>query len=126
MVTQTLTKEMIDDGDALLRALDAGDVGVTAAFWFYLEESDTWTLIIGSPEVQSAGPKRLYERIQKVLGSGSGLGLRNVSVLPADDPIIELLKTAIKTAPNDVSGIRFSRNTINGTFVEDAYVYRLA
>ena len=63
MVTQTLTKDMIDAGAALLRSLDAEGAGVTAAFWFYLDTSDDWTLMIASPEVQSAGPRRMYNRV---------------------------------------------------------------
>jgi len=126
MVTQTLTKEMIDEGASLLRRLDAEKLEVTAAFWFYLDSSDIWTLIITSPKIQSEGPKGLYGRIQKLLGNGSALSLRDISVLPSDDPIPKLLSGAIKTGANDVSGIRFSRNTINGHFIEDAYIYRLA
>jgi hypothetical protein len=124
MVTQTLTKEMIDSGAALLRALDARRFAVTGACWFYLENSDVWTLIIASPEVQTRGPKRIYGSIQQILGTGSALTLRDISVLPSDDPIVTLLKGAVRTGPHDISGIRFSRNTINGHFIEDAYIYR--
>jgi hypothetical protein len=126
MVTQTLTKEMIDEGASLLKRLDAEKAKITAAFWFYLENSDTWTLIIASPMVQSQGPKELYGQIQKLLSNGSALSLRDISVLPSDDPIPKLLSAAVKTGANDISGIRFSRNTINGHFIEDAYIYRLA
>ena len=126
MVKQTLTKEMIDEGASILKKVDAEKLEVTAAFWFYLESSDVWTLIIGSPKVQSRGPKWLYGRIQKLLGDGSALSLRDISVFPSDDPIPKLLSAAVKTGVNDISGIRFSRNTINGHFIEDAYIYRLA
>jgi hypothetical protein len=39
-------------------------------------------------------------------------------------PLIALLKAAISTGKG-VGGIRFSRNTINGHYIEDAYIYRL-
>ena len=126
VVKQALTKEMIDEGASILKKVDAEKLEVTAAFWFYLESSDVWTLIIASPKVQSQGPKWLYGRIQKLLGNGSTLSLRDISVLPSDDPIPKLLSVAVKTGINDISGIRFSRNTINGHFIEDAYIYRLA
>jgi hypothetical protein len=128
LVTQTLTQQMIDEGAALLRTLDSQGFKTTAALWFYLEPSDTWRLILASPEVQSEGPKHLYERVQKVLGDGSNkirITLRDISVVPSDDPLIKLLRMAIETGPNDISGIRFSRNTINGQFIQDAYIYRL-
>jgi hypothetical protein len=129
MVTQIFTPEMIEAGVSLLRKFDSQALNVTAALWFYLESSDTWRLIIASPEVESEGPKRVYERIQKTLGTdadGSRIRLRDISVVPPDDPLIKLLGVAIKTGNRDISGIRFSRNTINGQFIQDAYIYRLA
>jgi hypothetical protein len=128
LVTQTFTQQMIDEGAALLRTLDSQGFKITAALWFYLEPSDTWRLIVGSPEVQSQGPRRFYERVQKILADGSakiGITLRDISVVPSDDSLIKLLRIAITTGSNDVSGIRFSRNTINGQFIQDAYIYRL-
>ena len=126
MVTQSLTKRMTDDGAALLRQLDDVGLNITAAFWFYLESSDVWTLVLTSPDVEKQGPKSMYSRIQKALPQGSSLSVRDVTVLPSDDPIAKLLRVAMKTGPKDVAGIRFSRNTINGHVIEDAYIYRLA
>ena len=48
----------------------------------------------------------------------------NVGVANIDHPIVQLMKFAIETGENDVSEIRFSRNTINGTFIEDSLIYR--
>jgi hypothetical protein len=47
-----------------------------------------------------------------------------VSIAKKDDPLLKLLRIAIKTGPG-ISNIRFSRNTINGVIIEDAYIYRL-
>jgi hypothetical protein len=126
MVRQMLTPDMIKEGKALLQELDRQKLGITAAFWFYLESSDVWTLIIASPKVEQEGPKSIYGRIQTVLTNGATLTLRDISVVPSDDPVVKLLGAAIKTRPDEVGDIRFSRNTINGHFVEDAYIYRLA
>jgi hypothetical protein len=128
VVTQTFTQQMIEEGAALLRTLDSQGLNITAALWFYLESSDAWRFIIASPEVQSQGPKHVYERVQRALGtdgSASRISLRDISVVPPDDSLIKLLNIAIKTGRNDISGVRFSRNTINGQFIQDAYIYRL-
>ena len=128
VVTQTFTQQMIEEGVALLRTLDLQGLNITAALWFYLEPSDTWRFIIASPEVQSKGPKHVYELVQKALGgdaNASRISLRDISVVPPDDPLIKLLGIAIETGRNDISGIRFSRNTINGQSIQDAYIYRL-
>jgi hypothetical protein len=39
-------------------------------------------------------------------------------------PLLQLLKGAIQTGPG-INGIRFSRNMINGTYIDDAFIYRL-
>jgi hypothetical protein len=52
------------------------------------------------------------------------VGIQNISVVDTQEPFISLLLGAIRTGEG-ISGIRFSRNTINGTFVEDTYIYRL-
>jgi hypothetical protein len=128
VVTQTFTQEMAEAGASLLQRLDSQGLDITAALWFYLESSDTWRLVIASPGVQSQGPKHVYERVQKALGSDvdeSRIKLGDISVVPPDDPLIRLLGIAIKTGRKDISAIRFSRNTINGQFIQDAYIYRL-
>jgi hypothetical protein len=128
LVTQTFTQEMAEAGASLLQRLDSQGLDITAALWFYLESSDTWRLVIASPEVQSQGPKHVYERVQKALVSDvdeSRIKLGDISVVPPDDPLIRLLGIPIKTGRKDISGIRFSRNTINGQFIQDVYIYRL-
>ncbi|MFN2507434.1 MAG: hypothetical protein ABR589_01525 [Chthoniobacterales bacterium] len=129
VVTQTLTAEMVDAGADLLRTLDSNGFNTTAALWLYLESSDSWRLIIGSPAVEADGPKRVYEKVQKVLSTkrnGVAIGLRDISVVAPNDARLVLLGRAVKTGSSDISGIRFSRNTVNGQFIQDAYIYRLS
>jgi len=128
MVTQAFTSQMAEQGAALLRKLDAAGIKTTAALWIYLETSDTWRFLVASPDVQSKGPKQIYERIQRAVGSDTDMEeirLQDISVVPPDEPLIQLLRVAIRTGVDDVSGIRFRRNTINGQVIEDAYIYRL-
>lgn len=128
VVTESLNQQMIDAGAKLIRTLDSSGIDVLAAFWFYLEPSDTWQFVIATPEVQSQGPKRIYERLQTILGQskdGGQIALRDISVVSPTDSLITMLRLGIRTGAKDVSGIRFSRNTINGQFIRDAYIYRL-
>jgi hypothetical protein len=41
-----------------------------------------------------------------------------------NDPIVVLLRKAISTGPG-IAGVRFTNNSVNGTFIDDAYIYRL-
>ena len=128
MVKEMLTRQMIEAGTKLIHFLDRAHVVVTASLWLYKPESTIWRLIIASPEVEANGPKKVYQKIQTILSKmrekHPGVGLRDISVVESDDPIILLLRVAIKTG-GGISGIRFSKNTINGHFIEDAYIYRM-
>ncbi len=133
MVTETvvkepLTKEMIDRGADLAKRLDENNFAASAALWFFNLDSGSWRYIIASPQVDSVGMKASYRKIQETLGTlsnGDGsIKLRDITLLSPTDPLISLLKTAIRTG-NDMSAIRFSKNLINGILIEDAYIYRL-
>jgi hypothetical protein len=57
------------------------------------------------------------------LGANATLPLSSIGVLDANDDLVRLLKAAIRTGPG-LSRIRFSRNVINGHFIDDALIYR--
>ena len=128
LVNEQLTPELIMAGEEIIRQLDRVPVVVNAAFWFFIPEINKWRLMIASPDVRTEGPRRLYRTIQAVLNKlppeQAAPSLSDITVLEASDPIVTLLSHALRTGPG-ISGVRFSRNTINGRFVEDAYIYRL-
>ena len=128
LVKESLSEQMISAGSHLIRRLDEAGLKVSGALWFYETESNDWRLIIVSPDVRAKGVKTVYEEIQSVVRATpddqSIISLKDISVVDSDDPLISLLKVAIKT-DNGISRIRFSRNMINGTLIEDSYIYRL-
>ena len=127
MAETSLVDRKIQIASSLLRELDAEGLRVPATFWYYYSEPDEWKLVIASPLVDSQGPIAVYRRIGDVVRGSlktAELSLSEISVLSPKDPFIKLFKKAIRTGP-DISGIRFSRNTINNTYVEDAYIYRM-
>jgi hypothetical protein len=48
-----------------------------------------------------------------------------IGVLDAEADLVRLLKAAVGTGPG-ISRIRFSKNVINGHFIDDALIYRAA
>ncbi len=128
VVTQTLSEDMIKAGARLIGHLDRARFSVQAALWLYRPEAELWRLVIASPGVKSHGPRKDYTRVQSILAGITTdepmISLQNISIVDTQDPLISLLRSAIKTG-QEISGIRFSKNTIKGTFVEDAYIYRL-
>jgi hypothetical protein len=122
-----LVEKDIEEGRRLIEALDNAGFQVRAVLWFYFAESDEWRLIVASPLVEKKGPKGAYALIQAVLAQlspPSKISLSEISVVSLEQDLIRLLKMAIQTGP-DISGIRFTRNTVNNTFIEDAYIYRM-
>jgi hypothetical protein len=123
----TLVDADMKAGEALLSKLDEIEFNVKAALWFYVQDSEEWRLIIASPIVDKDGPKKAYEKVQSQLQELDGryeLSLRNISLVSPGDKLIKALKSVFKL-DKAISHIRFTRNVVNGVFIEDAYIYRL-
>ena len=128
LVTESLTDSMIKAGAKLIERLDAKNSEVKSAFWLYFSEEKTWKLLVASPLVDSEGPRNYYKRIVKANTVASIeeeiLSLNDVGVINAKIQIVQLLKKFMIGTGDSISGIRFSKNTINGVFIDDAYIYR--
>lgn len=128
MVEPLLTPDLIEEGKALVEALDQGDASPDAAFWLYSSEVPGWKLVIGQVKVGPNGPREIYSAVQKTLqrlrNKIAHLSLEDIAVAKPDAPIIRLLSQAVSTGP-ELNGIRFTHNFINGILVEDAFIYRL-
>lgn len=127
LVTERLTDLMMSAGAELVTRLDENNADVRSAFWFYLSEDQVWKLIIASPQVDIAGPRAYYKKINdaNLLAEETEnvISLNDIGVSSTTNPIVQILKFAISTG-DGISSIRFSRNTINGIFIEDTYIYR--
>ena len=128
MVTKDISKESIESGKILLEELDKAEIKVDAAFWFFFSDSSSWKLVFSLPQEIKKGPKKAYSVIQKVYSKiGNklpGLSINDVVLSNIADPLIKILKVMIHTGP-EISEIRLTQNMINGTFIEDAVMYRL-
>lgn len=121
-----LTSEMRAAGENLIHELDRRKFPAKAAFWLYETEGDDWRLMIATPQLRSVGPRKLYKSVQQAIAKiDTPIRTSSVFLLDTKDPFIKRLSTAIGRGPG-VSGMRFSRNSINGRFIEDAYIYRMA
>jgi len=122
-----LVEKDIADGKLLIEALDRSKFTLSGALWFYFPKAEEWRLLLVSPLVDRMGPRKSYSIIQSVIEDfppSFGISIINISVTSPKSELIQLLKIAIRTGP-EISEIRFSRNTINNVFIEDALVYRL-
>lgn len=127
LVKDALTDEMIEAGKSVLENLDRRHVLVDAALWFYLAEQNQWRLLLASPEVHVEGPRKTYKRLLQAFRNTAvhGLSFEDMAVVDTRDPLIQLLRVALRT-DRSIGGIRLSKNMVNGHFIEDAYIYRMA
>lgn len=129
MVKEQLTGAMIDAGAELTAKLDEMGLPVTAAFWLFVPEVNEWRLLFASPEVSTKGPRDVYEKIRQAIeqlgAMATAVPLSVIGLLDAEADLVRLLKLAIRTEPG-INRIRFSKNVINGHFIDDALIYRAA
>lgn len=127
LVTESLSGSMMQAGARLVERLDAENSEVTSAFWLYFQDDKLWKLVIASPLVDSEGPREYYKKVVSANSAASEneeiISLNDIGVTNTANKIVQLLEAAIAT-DDSISGIRFSRNTISGTFIEDSYIYR--
>ena len=123
-----LATGLADAGAKLVTALDEAGMNIKSAFWLYLPETDSWRLVIATPDKQRLGVKKLYERVDRTLERESltlePIRLDDISIVDPTYHVVKLLRGAVRTGAKDVSNLRFSRNVIDGEFIEDSLIYR--
>ena len=127
LVTDALSEKMIDAGAKLVERLDADGASIKSALWLYFPDSRNWKLILASETVETDGPKKLYEKIQganrNTVEPDEIVSLNDIGVTTPKHELISVLAMMIGTGQG-IAGIRFTRNNINGVYIDDAYIYR--
>ncbi len=124
MVEAPLVVPDLEFGKRVLHLLDAARFRFTVALW--LKSDDDWSLVIGTPVYEEAGPIGAYSTLRTALSTD---GRVIVSDLPIrlegqKNPFIKSLrKIFAKTA--SVEGMRLGGQRVGGTWIDDAYVYRI-
>jgi len=126
VVKETLTEEMKSLGASLTRTLDAAGWPIVAAFWYFESDFNRWKLMLASPRVESDGRKDLYMAVidaLEVLHLPRTI-LNHVRAVAPDHPVVRALASAFQTGWT-ITGIPFSRQAIDRSIIEDAYIYRV-
>lgn len=127
LVTEALSEHMIAAGAKLIARLDEDGSQVKSAFWLFVPEERLWKLIIASPLAASEGPRKFYKRVvaanRRADAVEQVISLNDIRVTGIEHHVTQLLRSAVGTGAG-ISSMRFSRNTIHGHFIDDAYIYR--
>lgn len=102
---------------------------ITASLWLYLPDQRVWRLILASPEVESLGPIKVYAKVVAALNEqakeGPVLPALDITVVTSFNRLVRSLSSVVHTG-GGIAGIRFSRNVVEGEYIDDAYIYRLS
>lgn len=120
MAQEPLVESDIEAGRELVRALDRAGVPIVGAFWFYMTESDDWKLLIVTREADR-GAHSLY---LKAIEQKGRLDLTKVQFVPPSSPVFRALSGAMRI--EGLANKRLTQNMLNGVYIDDALVYRLA
>jgi hypothetical protein len=129
VVTEMLSKEMIEAGANFLRHLDASnDIIIDDAFWRRESDEDDWHLVLVSPGVAFTGTRQGYSRMFDVLDNiPDPLAVvkpQNVTLLDSWDPEVKALRSAL--SPFDIpEGYRITKVWLGNHYFEDLYIYRI-
>ena len=121
----TLVEKDIQAGKDLVKKLDEIDFNVSSDYWIYDSDSEIWRLVIASSFYDENGPKATYLKIRSVLDTFEEefcISLSNVYAVSPSDNFVKKMSKAIRV--DGTSEVRFSRNVIDGEYIEDALIYR--
>lgn len=122
-----LVKDDILEGKKLIQHLETTNFQVNSALWFYNSELGMWRLILASEYLDRHGPKEAYAFVQKELEKVSpiDISLNNITIVGANDELINLLRRVVETGDKDIMEMRLVGNAIDGVMVEDVLIYRI-
>ncbi len=127
MAEAPLVKDDIELGAKLVSALDQAGFDVKAAAWIFFPDTDMWKLVIAS-ESASSNLRDAFIAVARVLDSGDaelkGFDLSRISIVPPDNKMFAAMGSVMSV--QGVSPVRFTHNFINGVYIDDALIYRLA
>ena len=120
MYLKVLVEQDVQNGRKLIEALE-GRLPISAAFWWNVEDTNEWRLVIVSQMV-SAGDARLAYRLvdQALSETRVPISLENISVLSPADLRYKQVRLASQGVP---SGITLAHNFGSVGLAGDAYIY---
>ncbi len=117
---------LVKDGCSLVRYLDETEVRPKAAVWAHSPDTDTWKLWI-VPHDPLSEPE-FYNQVSRVLSDHrdemQGLDISTVEQKKPDHPAIKGLGSIIRF--EGLGPLQFSNNMLNGFYLPDGIVLRMA
>ena len=125
MAQETLVNPDVVAAQMLTKALDKRGLAPRAVLWVKASESSTWRLWV-VPSVQQRDKREFYASVVNAISEDEIKSLESGDVLmvDADHPAIKGLSLFIRA--DGVGSIHMSSNIVNGFYLPDAVVVRMA
>ncbi len=121
------TSVLVTSGSVLVKALDDKGLKVRAAVWVYNSETDAWKLWM-VPDAAHSDKAAFYLQLAEIITANRdalpGFDIGLVEFKSADNPAINGLSKFIRM--EGLGNARLSNNVLNGTYVPDGIVLRMA
>ena len=125
---KALTQTMMESGKRFVELLDENSLSPKAAFWIYNSELDDWILFLGHLNGIDDDDDTFSETIAALYASHQSelpeLNITDIGLAKANAPILELLDSVVNTG-DEILGINFTREEINGIVIDGVYLYRM-
>lgn len=125
---KALTPKRMESGKKFVALLDEKGRTPKAAFWIYNSDLDDWHLLVGHVEGIGDNEAAFNEAVSVLLETYASalpeLAVRDVVLALGNAPILEYLNALVNTG-DEILGINFTNEEINGKIIDGVYLYRM-
>jgi hypothetical protein len=118
---------LVTNGQKLVALMDGSDLKPRAALWVHNTDTDTWRLWV-VPAKQMNDQREFYRRLSELVNLHrpelAGLDASDVELVKGDHPAIKGLQGFLHA--DGLNSIQISSNLLNGFYLPDGIVLRLA
>lgn len=123
-----LTQKMTESGKRFVELLDENQAIPQAAFWIYNPELKSWVLLLGHVNGIGDDDEKFNQLVAAIYMAHqselTGLAMTDIGLAQENAPILELLNSVVNTG-DEILGINFANEEINGTVIDGVYLYRM-
>lgn len=127
MATDTLVKNLIDDGQKLVEELPQRGFDMTAAFWLQASENNKWYFYIVSPVVDTEGLAKAYRQLHplvRAMPQPFWIDPLEIKLIGPNNPIAQDVLAVLRRAAGPrACPIRWGGKYLGNVSVEEAYLY---
>jgi len=126
MGTASLVSFDIDNGNEVIKALDADGKAPNVALWAKLPDYEDWRLVIASDRLNQLSQISANREIVAAINRAGISPHRQptISMRPMDNPMIQALRSTFAST-SDTFGMRLGGQMFGDRYLEDAFVYRI-